>query len=80
MFGGHPNIVGSIAPMSYVGSEKLVSGAFVYEENSSNCNTSSGNKMGQQKLNFEASICSDLYVENARVQVSALQVLVCIKT
>ena len=35
--------------------------------------------MGQQKLDFNASNWSDLYVENGSVQVQALQVLVCIK-
>lgn len=30
-------------------------------------------------LNFDASLCSSLYVENGKVQVSAIQVLVCIK-
>lgn len=65
--------------MCYGGSEELVSGAFVYEGNPRNCNTSSGNKMGQQKLNFEASICSDLYAENGILQPAALGVLVCIK-
>ena len=74
-----PNIEGSISPMCYGGSEELVTGAFVYEINARNCNTSSGTKMGQQKLDFNASNWSDLYVENGSVQVQALQVLACIK-
>lgn len=31
-------------------------------------------------LNFDASLCSDLYDEHGSIQVPALQVLACIKT